>query len=64
MERPTFEEMDRIAVARANKRAECVERLSKLLVKEFDADEVRFIWNFGPGIPSVILIEAFERARR
>jgi hypothetical protein len=61
--RPTFEQQDRILAAREAKRIECVDRLSELLSKAFDADELRFIWSYGPGIPSVILVEAFERAR-
>jgi hypothetical protein len=60
---PTFAELDRIRAAREAKRVECVERLSSLLVKEFDHDEIRFVWGFGPGLPSVILVEAFEIAR-
>jgi hypothetical protein len=62
--RPTFEQQDRILAAREAKRIEVVERLAKILSREFDGDEIRFIWSFGPGIPSVILVEAFERARR
>jgi hypothetical protein len=61
--RPTFAEQDRILAAREAKRIECVDRLSELLGKAFDADELRFIWGYGPGIPSVIIVEAFERAR-
>ena len=61
--RPTFAERDRILAAREAKRIECVDRLSELLGKAFDADEIRFIWSYGPGIPSVILTEAFEIAR-
>jgi hypothetical protein len=34
--RPTFAEQDRIAAARQAKRRECVERLAKILVTEFD----------------------------
>jgi hypothetical protein len=60
---PTFAEQDRIATAREAKRVEVVERLAKILVREFDGDEIRFIWTYGPGLPSSILIQAFEEAR-
>ena len=60
----TWADIDRIEASRQAKRVEVVERLAKILVKEFDRDELRFIWSFGPGIPSVIIVEAFERARR
>jgi hypothetical protein len=58
----TFAEIDRRAAAREAKRAEVVERLAKILAKEFDLDEIRFIWSYG-GIPSPILVQAFEEAR-
>jgi hypothetical protein len=58
--RPTFAEQDRIMAARQAKRVECVERLSKILAKEFDFDELRFMWNFEG---NAILIESFELAR-
>jgi hypothetical protein len=61
---PTFAEMDRMIATREAKRIELVDRLSELLGKAFDADELRFMWSYGPGTPSVILIESFERARR
>jgi hypothetical protein len=59
---PTFAEQDRIAAAREAKRVECVERLSRILAREFDLDELRFIWGYGMP-PSPILVEAFEQAR-
>jgi hypothetical protein len=61
--RPTFDQQDRILEAREAKRAEVVPRLAKVLAAEFDRDEIIFLWSFGPGTPSVILVEAFERAR-
>ena len=57
---PTFADLDRIAAARQAKRRECVERLAKILAKEFDLDELRFIWTFDY---DAIRIEAFEIAR-
>jgi uncharacterized protein YgbK (DUF1537 family) len=59
---PTFAKQDRIAAAREAKRVEVVERLAKILVREFDGDEIRFIWTYG-GIPSSILVQSFEEAR-
>jgi hypothetical protein len=58
----TFAELDRRAAAREAKRVECVERLAKILAKEFDLDELRFIWSYGMP-PSPILVQAFEDAR-
>jgi hypothetical protein len=62
MERLTFAEIDRRAAAREAKRIECVDRLARILAKEFDLDELRFIWAFGmPSSP--IIVQAFEEAR-
>lgn len=58
--RPTFAEMDRIEASRQAKRRECVERLATILAKEFDLDELRFIYNFDF---DAIRIEAYEQAR-
>jgi hypothetical protein len=58
----TWADVDRIAAAREAKRVECVERLSRILGKEFDLDELRFIWAFGMP-PSPIIVQAFEEAR-
>jgi hypothetical protein len=44
--RPTFAEQDRILAAREGKAVECIERLRRVLVAEFDADEMRFIRNW------------------
>ena len=58
MERPTFAEQDRIAAAREEKRRECVERLAKILSKEFDCQELVFIWT-----NDAVRVEAWEQAR-
>jgi hypothetical protein len=62
MEGLTFAEIDRRAAAREAKRVECVERLARILGKEFDLDEIRFIWGYGMP-PSPIIVQAFEEAR-
>jgi hypothetical protein len=56
----TWTDVDRIAAARQAKRVECVERLAKVLAKEFDVDELRFIHSFDF---DAIRIEAYEIAR-
>jgi hypothetical protein len=56
----TWADVDRIAAARQEKRRECVERLGRILAKEFDLDELRFIQTFEL---DAIRIEAFEIAR-
>ena len=58
----TWADVDRIAAARETKRVECVERLAKVLSREFDLDELRFIWTYSIP-PSSILVQAFEDAR-
>jgi hypothetical protein len=58
--RPTFAEQGRIAAARQAKRRKCVERLAKILVTEFDFEELRFIQGFDF---DQIRIEADEIAR-
>jgi hypothetical protein len=58
----TWEDLDRFERDRQAKVRECVERLSKILVKEFTVNELKLIWNYG-GIPSPIIVEAFEIAR-
>jgi hypothetical protein len=60
MEEMTFADMDRLEADRQTKPRECVERLSKVLTKEFTFNELRFIQYFEG---SAILIEAFEIAR-
>lgn len=57
---PTFAEQDRIAAARQEKRVEVVERLAKVLAREFSLDELRFIWTFPA---DAVRIEAWEQAR-
>lgn len=56
----TWADIDRIAAARQAKRRECVDRLAKILIKEFDFDELRFIATFDF---DAIRIEAYEIAR-
>ena len=56
----TWADVDRIAAARQAKRVECVERLTKILAREFTLDELRFITTFDF---DQIRIEAFEAAR-
>lgn len=60
MEEVSFEELDRREADRQAKRRECVERLAKVLTKEFSLNELRFVQYFEG---SAILIEAFEIAR-
>ena len=56
--RPTFEEQDRIAAAREEKRRQCVSRLAQILSKEFDYQELVFIWT-----NDAVRVEAWELAR-
>jgi hypothetical protein len=56
----TWADVDRIAAARQAKRVECVERLTKIVAKEFTLDELIFITTFDF---DQIRIEAFEAAR-
>jgi hypothetical protein len=58
----TWEDVDRLERDRQAKVRECVERLAKVLAKEFTLNELKLIWNYG-GMPSPILVEAFEIAR-
>lgn len=58
--RSPFAEADRIRAAKEAKRVECVERLAKVLSKEFDFNELVFIWTFDF---NAVLVEAFEQAR-
>jgi hypothetical protein len=58
----TWEDVERIERDRQAKVRECVERLAKILAKEFTVNELKLIWNIG-GIPSPIIVEAFEIAR-
>jgi hypothetical protein len=56
----TWQDIDRIAAARQAKRRECVERLTKVLAREFTLDELKFIVTFDF---DQIRVEAFEAAR-
>jgi hypothetical protein len=57
---PTFAEIDRLNADRQAKKRECIERLTKILVKEFSLNELKFVQYFEN---SWILTEAFEIAR-
>jgi hypothetical protein len=60
MSEMTWAEHDRLEADRQAKRRECVERLAKILAKEFSLNELKLIQNDrGDGIR----IEAFEIAR-
>jgi hypothetical protein len=56
----TWEDVDRLARDREAKKRELVERLTKVLGKEFALNELRFIWGCEG---NAILIESFEIAR-
>jgi hypothetical protein len=60
--RPTFAEQDRIRAAREDKAAECIERMERALLSEFDAAELYFVWTYG-GVDLPIVREAIQRAR-
>jgi hypothetical protein len=59
--RPTFAEQDRIRAAQ-DKAAECIERMERVLLGEFDNSELFFIWTYG-GVDLPIVREAIQRAR-
>ena len=59
---PTFAEQDRIQAAREAKAAECIERMERALLREFDASELYFVWTYG-GVDLPIVREAIQRAR-
>lgn len=56
----TWADVDRIAADREAKKRELVDRLTALLVKNFDTGELRFAWFCES---DAIRIEAYERAR-
>ncbi|HEX5575439.1 MAG TPA: hypothetical protein VFX42_06155 [Gemmatimonadales bacterium] len=56
----SFAEADRMRADREAKKRDLVDRLTALLVKNFDASELRFAW-FCEG--DAVRIEAYERAR-
>lgn len=60
MKELTFAELDQLEAERQAKRRECVERLAKILAKEFSLNELRLIQN---DRGDAIRIEAFEIAR-
>lgn len=55
----TWQDVDRLEAERKQKIRDCVERLAKVLAREFDFEEIRLIQYGG----DAILIEAFEIAR-
>jgi hypothetical protein len=57
---PTFAQQDQLEAERRAKRVEVVERLSKILAKEFSLNELRFAQHFQGGS---IVNESFEIAR-
>jgi hypothetical protein len=58
----TFADIDRANAARIAKQAECIERLERILLGEFDAAELGFIWTFnGPALSMVK--QAIQNAR-
>jgi hypothetical protein len=63
VEELTWQQIDQRARDLEAKKRECVERLSRVLSKEFAGNELRLIWGAGPGFPSSIITEAFEIAR-
>ena len=63
MEQLTWQQIDQRARELEAKKQECVERLTRVLSKEFSVNELRLIWGAGPGFPSALLIQAFESAR-
>jgi hypothetical protein len=56
----TWAELDRLEADRQARRRECVERLAKILAKEFSLNELRLIQN---DRGDAIRMEAFEIAR-
>jgi hypothetical protein len=56
----TFAERDRLEADRQAKRRECVERLAKVLAREFSLNELKLIQN---DRGDAIRIEAYEIAR-
>ena len=60
MEELTFAQLDKLEADRQAKRRECVERLARILAKEFTLNELKFIQNY-PG--DALRIESYEIAR-
>jgi hypothetical protein len=56
----TFADLDALKAERESKKRELVDRLTKLLVQNFDFGELRFAW-YCEG--DSIRIEAYDRAR-
>jgi hypothetical protein len=56
----TFQDLDRLEADRQVARRDCIERLARVLAKEFSLTELRLIQN-DPG--DAVRIEAYEIAR-
>jgi hypothetical protein len=63
MEELTWQQIDQRARDLEAKKQECLERLTRILSKEFSRNELRLIWASGPGIPSALVVQGFESAR-
>jgi hypothetical protein len=62
MSEMTWADIDRANAARAAKQTECIERLERILLREFDAAELGFIWTYnGPALSMVK--QAIQNAR-
>lgn len=57
---PTFAELDRLEAERQARRRDLVERLARVLAREFSLSDLKFIWIFPA---DAIRIEAYEIAR-
>jgi hypothetical protein len=58
----TFADIDEVDAARKAKRAECIERLERILLREFDAAELLFLWACdGPDLG--LVRQAIQNAR-
>jgi hypothetical protein len=59
----TFADIDEVNAARKAKRAECIERLERILLREFDAAELLFVWAVdGPDLS--LVKQAIQNARQ
>jgi hypothetical protein len=62
MEGLTFAQLDQLAAERAAKKRECSERLERILLREFNAAELAFVWTVdGPDLSMVR--QAIQNAR-
>jgi hypothetical protein len=63
MQEMTWADIDKLEADRQAKRVECVERLTKVLAREFSLAELKFVQYYGGAPVGPIVLEAFERAR-